>query len=111
MVTRSSRTPWLAGALAAAILALASCASVSFSRETQTSGTFESTGFAFTILSIDVPKGALDIARENAADANLAHMVVREVTVIPNLGWFDWLLDIIGFRWAKVQGTWGFSPE
>ena len=47
----------------------ASCASVSFERETLTSGTFESTGVAFTILSIDLPKSAIDIARENASDA------------------------------------------
>ena len=111
MVTRSPRTPWLAGALAATLLALASCASVTFERETQTSGTFRSTGLAFTILSIDVPKAALDIARENAADVNLAHMVVHEVTVIPNLGWFDWIIDIVGIRWAKVEGTWGFAPD
>lgn len=111
MPTPPSRTPRFTRALACALLALASCASVSFERETQTSGRFRSTGFAFTILSIDLPKGALDIARENAADANLAHMVVQEVTVIPNLGWFDWLLDIVGVRWAKVEGTWGFAPE
>jgi hypothetical protein len=111
MPTRSHPTPRLACALACALLALASCASVSFDRDTQTSGTFKSKGFAVTLLSIDLPKGALDIARENAADANLANMVVREVTVTPDLGWFDWILDIVGMRWATVQGTWGFAPE
>jgi hypothetical protein len=80
-----------------------------FERETQTSGTFESWGLAFTILSIDLPKPALDIARENAADANLPNLVVEKVTTFPYLGWFDWLLDIVGLRYARIGGTWGFA--
>ena len=35
-------------------LALSACAAVSFQRETQTSGTFKSSGFAFTIFSLIV---------------------------------------------------------
>ncbi len=95
----------------AALLFVASCASVKYERETQTSGTFRSQGWALTVLSIDLPKPALDIARENAADSNLANLVVNEVTVFPYLGWFDWLLDIVGVRFAKIKGTWGFAGE
>lgn len=92
-------------------LALGSCASISFQRDTQTSGTFESTGIAVTLVSFDLPKGALLIARENVSDANLANMVVTETTVIPYLGPMDWLLDIIGVRWARVRGTFGVAPQ
>jgi hypothetical protein len=92
-------------------LALGSCASLEFTQDTQTSGHFRSTGFAFTILAIDVPKTAEQIARENASDANLANTIVEEVVVYPYLGWFDWLLDVVGVRWARVSGTWGFPGE
>jgi hypothetical protein len=87
------------------------CASVVFERETQTSGTFRSSGLAFTILSIDLPKPALDVARENAADANVPNLVVEKVSTFPYLGWFDWLLDIVGVRYARISGTWGFAGE
>ncbi len=92
-------------------LVLGSCASLKFDRDTQTSGTFESTGLAVTLVSFDLPKGALLIARENASDANLANMIVTETTVIPYLGPMDWLLDIIGVRWARVRGTFGVAPR
>ena len=88
---------------------LPSCAGVSFQRQSETSGTFTSYGVAVTILSTDFPKGALQIARENASDANLANMEVQESVVIPYLGPIDWLLDILGIRYARVSGTWGFS--
>jgi hypothetical protein len=98
--------------LAGLVLALgSSCASVSFERDTLTSGTFESTGLAFTILSIDLPKAAIDIARENASDARQPNTQITEASVYPYLGWFDWVLDIIGLRYASVSGTWGFEPE
>ena len=51
------------------------------------------------------------IARENASDANLANMVVQETTVFPYLGPFDFLFDIIGIRFARVTGTWGFAGK
>jgi hypothetical protein len=102
-------TRWLP-ALACAVL-LASCSNLSFQRDTATSGRFTSSGFAVTLLSFDLPKGALMIARENASDANIANMVVEESTVFPYLGALDWLLDIIGVRWAKVTGTWGVAPK
>jgi hypothetical protein len=91
--------------------ALTSCANLSFERDTATSGTFESTATAFTLFSFDLPKGAMLIARENVSDANLANMVVTETRVTPYLGPFDWLLDIIGVRWARVRGTWGSAGE
>lgn len=91
---------------------IASCASVSFERKTETSGTFKSSGWALTLFAVDIPKGALQIARENASDANLANTVVEEATVVPYLGrWFDWILDIVGIRYARVTGTWGFSGQ
>ncbi len=100
----------LATPIAALVLALvSSCASIRFERTSETSGTFESSGRALTLFSIDLPKSALNIARENAADANLPNMEVHEARVRPHLGGFDWLLDIIGFRWAYVRGTWGFD--
>lgn len=86
-----------------------SCASIDITRDTQSSGTFVSKGFAFTIVSIDVPRPALLIARDNAADARLTNMKVTHSRVTPDLGWWDWLLDIISVRWATIEGTWGFS--
>ena len=103
----------LARALAAAVLAWASCAcgSIDLKRDTLTSGRFETTGWAFTIISYDMPKPAVDIARENARDAQLPNMEVTYVSVVPNLGWFDWIFDIIGIRKARIRGTWGTEPE
>lgn len=92
-------------------LGLASCGSLSFQRSTETSGTFRSSGFAMTLLAVDIPMGALQIARENASDANLANMQVSDVLVFPYLGPLDWIIDILGFRYAKIEGTWGFSGE
>ena len=107
---RPRRAVRLLGAATLA-LSLTACASVEFQRDTQTSGTFVSKGFAFTFLSIDMPKRAIDIARENASDARQPNTVVTEAGVWPYLGWFDWMLDIVGVRWATVSGTWGFPPE
>ncbi len=104
--------PTGASPLAALSLALlGSCASIDITRDTQTSGHFESTGTAFTILSIDVPKPALNIARDNAADARLTNMQVTEILRRPDLGDWDWLLDIIGVRYVRIVGTWGFTGE
>ena len=93
----------------AVLVLLSACAGVSFERTTETSGTFTSYGVALTILSSDFPKGALQIARENAADANLANMEVRKSMVMPYFGPLDFLLDIVGIRYARISGTWGFA--
>ena len=90
-------------------LVLASCASVKFDRRTQTSGTFRSSGIGLTIASIDIPKPAIDIARENASDANLANTEVVDMLIFPYLGPFDFLLDILSVRYARIRGTWGFQ--
>ena len=90
---------------------LPGCISLDISHETQTSGTFESTGWGFTFLGWDIPKSALDVARENASDARLTNVEVTSVRVTPRLGWFDWVLDIIGFRTARIRGTWGFDGQ
>ena len=92
-------------------LSISSCASVSFDRRTQTSGTFSSTGAAVTILGWDLPKRAIDIARDNASDAGLVNMQVEHATVTPYLGWFDWILDILSVRVARVSGTWGYDGK
>ena len=98
-------------ALASALVALAatSCASTELTRETQTTGTFESTAWTVTILAIDIPKGALVAARENVNNMGLANAVVTETQVAPYLGWFDWFLDILSVRRARLRGTWGFE--
>jgi hypothetical protein len=88
---------------------LASCASLNFERTTQTSGTFEATAVAVTVFKIDLPKSALQITRENLADANLANMQVEEVSVVPDLGWWNWVLDILSVRRARIAGRWGFA--
>ncbi len=98
-------------AAVSALLALASCASVKFERTTETSGTFKSVGVAFTIATIDLPKSAMQIARENASDSNLANMRVIEARVTPDWGAFNWVLDIISIRRATVSGTWGFEGD
>lgn len=109
---QSNRTRRRAATLAALALCawgLAGCANLSFTRDTPTSGQFRSTGFSFTILSWDLPKGARLIAQENASDANLPNTVVERDTVFPYLGPVDWLLDIVGVRYAVIEGTWGFE--
>jgi hypothetical protein len=104
-----ARSARRASAAAALAFLLGACASVSATRETQTSGRFESTAVAFTILSIDLPQPALDIARGNASDMRLTNMQVTEVKITPGFGWWDWVLDIIGIRKVRVRGTWGFT--
>jgi hypothetical protein len=88
---------------------VSSCASMKFEHTTATSGTFVSSGRAFTIFSIDLPRPALQIARENASDAGMAHMVVEEARVSPDWGWWNWVLDIVSVRKATIKGTWGFD--
>ncbi len=96
--------------LVPALLCVASgCSSLQFERTSESAGTFVSTGVAFTLFSIDIPKSAINIARENASDANRPNMEVSEAVVTPHLGWFDWLLDIVGIRRARIEGTWGFQ--
>jgi hypothetical protein len=93
------------------LLILASCSSVQFERTTESSGTFEASGTAFTIFGVDLPRSALDQARENASDAGLHNMLVSSTTISPSLGWLDWLLEIISVRHATIRGTWGFVAE
>ena len=91
-------------------MAFSACASVSFQRDTETSGTFRSSGLAMTIFSIDMPKAALDIARENASDANLGNMVVETVMVTPYLGPLDWIQDLMA-SWFDIKVRGRLSPE
>ena len=109
MTFRSSRRR--AALLALLAWSAASCASVQFSRDTETSGRFVSTGWSVTVLSFDLPKSALNIARENASDARQPNMLVEETVVVPHLGRFDVLLDFFCVKYARVSGTWGFRDE
>ncbi|MAF67517.1 MAG: hypothetical protein CMJ84_17905 [Planctomycetes bacterium] len=88
---------------------LGACGSISFQRQTEDSGTFHATGWAVTLFSVDLPKSATNIARENISDADLPNMEVQSVKLRPYLGEFDWLLDLICIRRASVEGTWGFA--
>jgi len=92
-------------------LAASGCSSLSFQRQTETSGTFSSSGWAVTMLSVDIPKSAIQIARENASDSNMANMKVEKVLIVPDFGGFNWILDIFSIRFARIQGTWGFSGK
>lgn len=98
--------------LAALLLCLSasSCTSVSVERETLTSGTFSSRAWAFTFFGNDIPRPALMIARSNAADIQRPDLRIESEWVVPDLRWVDWLLDFVGFRYARVSGTWGL-PE
>ncbi len=95
--------------LAAALLA--GCSSIEFERDTMSSGTYRATGTSFTIFGVDLPRSALNKARENASDSGLHNMVVTRADVYPYWGMFDFLLEIISVRYAVVEGTWGFEPE
>ena len=107
-----SLPPRAACALALSLAILASgCSSLSFQRQTETSGTFRSSGWAVTILSADIPKSALQIARENASDSNMANMQVENVLIVPDFGGFNWILDLFSIRYARIEGTWGFSGK
>ena len=68
-----------------------------------------STGWSVTVLSFDLPKSALNIARENASDARQPNMLVEETVVVPHLGRFDVLLDLFCVKYARISGTWGFD--
>jgi len=91
--------------------AASGCSSLSFQRQTETSGTFSSSGWAMTLISVDIPKSALQIARENASDSNMANMQVEKVLVVPDFGGFNWILDFFSIRYARIEGTWGFSGK
>jgi len=91
--------------------AASGCSSLSFQRKTETSGTFSSSGWAVTMLAVDIPKSALQIARENASDSNLANMQVEKVLIVPDFGGLNWILDIFSIRFARIEGTWGFSGK
>jgi len=92
-------------------LSLGACSSVEFVRDTESSGTFVATGTSFTIFGVDVPRSALNQARENASDAGLHNMEVSQVKIRPYWGMFDFLLEIISVRSATIHGTWGYTAD
>lgn len=95
----------------ALLLTLASCASVSVRGKSEERGTFRSTALTFTFFSYDFPGPALTIARANAADTHRPGLLVEHESVFPYLWKLDWLLDIIGVRYAVVEGTWSREPS
>ena len=110
-MTRTALPRFAALALLLSVLCFgsASCASIEVSRSTQTSGTFVSKATGFHLIWWDLPRRALDIARDNAADARLTNLQVTEAYVTPHFGWFDWIYRFLGVRFATVRGTWGFD--
>lgn len=82
-----------------------------FQRTTESSGTFKASGTSFTIFGVDIPRSALNQARENASDAGLHNMEVTDSSLWPYLGWMDWIFEIISVRHATIEGTWGFDPN
>jgi len=109
---RPGRSLWLAAPLLSLLLFVtSSCSSMSFNRLSETHGEFYANGVAITILGIDFPRAAIDIARENLSDARQPNMQITEELITPYLGWFDWFLDIFSVRFASITGTWGFSPD
>ena len=75
-------------------------------KDTETSGTFTSSARSITFLSWEIPRSAIQIAHENAADAGLPNIEATSVKAT-DWGWFDWILEIVGTRSARVTGTWG----
>jgi len=80
-------------------------------RQTQTFGEFKSTGWSLTILGWDLPRHAMQNARDNIADARLDNVQVEEASLRPHFGYFDWILEILSVRYAKIEGTWGYRAE
>lgn len=92
-------------------LTLASCSSIEFTRDSESSGAFVATGTSFTVFSVDLPRSALNQARENASDAGMHNMVVTSAEVWPHWGPLDFLVEIIGVRHAIIKGTWGYKDD
>ena len=84
---------------------------MSFSRQSETHGEFYANGISITVLGIDLPRSAIDIARENLSDARQPNMRIEDETIFPNLGWFNWILEIVSIRFGSISGTWGFPPD
>jgi len=87
------------------------CTSLDVNATSASSGEYSSSAIAITIFSFDLPSGALEMARNNAADIGQPNLLVERETVFPYLGRLDWLLDIFSIRFARVRGTWGYPPE
>ncbi len=106
---RTNRSGSLRASLLACtlLLTVSSCAQLSIRRDTETSGTFTSTGRSITFLSWEMPRPAIQIAHENAADAGLPNIQATSVRAT-DWGWLDWLLEIVSTRSARVTGTWGY---
>lgn len=85
--------------------------SLDHTRETQTSGTFRSEAWAFTVLQWDFPAESSQVARNNAFDAGLPNLRIEVQEQSPDWGWWNWVLDILSFRKTVLTGTWGYDGE
>ena len=92
-------------------LALGACSTIEFVRDTESSGTFRATGTSFTLFGVDMPRSALNQARENASDANMHNMIVTSAEIWPYWGPLDFLIELIGVRHAVLTGTWGYTED
>lgn len=101
----------LAASLLVAPFLATGCASLDFDRTAPNAGRFESSAWSLTFFGYDFPTHALLAARANASDAGQPNTIVTYERVLPHLGPFDWILDILSIRWAKVEGTWGYEEE
>jgi hypothetical protein len=97
--------------LAFGLLLLSSCSSLEFKRTGPDHGTFSSSATTFTLLSFDLPGPARDLAMGNVADSARPNLLIESDVVTPYLGWFDWILDFVGVRHARITGTWGSWPD
>lgn len=95
----------LAGALLTTVVG---CSSLEIQRDSETSGTFDSSARSWVLLGWHMPRPAIQIAHENISDAGLPN--VRETEVHrTDWRWFNWILEIFSTRTAYVRGTWGYS--
>lgn len=97
----------VAALIAITVLSGAGCSSLNFEPQGEGYGTFTSSATAFTLVSYDLPAPALLVARGNAADSGQPNLLIEKEFVFPYLGRFDWILDILMIRYARVTGTWG----
>lgn len=100
-----SARPWIVALVLTSTAS--SCASLDVEPNDRDTGAFHSSAVTFTFLGRDFPQSALLLARANAADSQLPTLIVTEERVFPYFWRFDFLLDVISVRWARVAGTYG----
>lgn len=101
--------PRLRVAIAGVLLAtVTACSSLEITRDTETSGSFNSSARTWVFLGWHMPRPAIQIAHENISDSGLPNTRETEVHRT-DWGWFNWVIEIFSTRTAHVKGTWGYS--